>query len=494
MLLECSSCAKMYRVREGAANPPKTCPACQGALRPAGSAAPAPSGGGQAEGRQKDLESKLEGVERELTAVKASAELKDKELQEAQASIARLGSDLEKAQAAYREALKKKEQELEAAQAKAKESEAEGTKVRQAASAQTMALLKAKDEALRQAQDRVAELEAAASAPAVPSAELEEARRSIALLGEDLAKAQAAYKEALKKKDDEIEELHRKLAAAPAGPAKPAGSPDSELQRAVARASGLERIVQDGERRYTALQRQLEALQEKGASGAQAALQDRVKELERDLENARRDYTNLKEEKAAVAPPAPASTGPRLSEDLKTRIGEARYLSADLDRTLASVTSSLTGLVERMKRLDGTLQSIPPELLAAQEEAKREETEETPAVEESVEFGEAEPPPAEPEAPPELSASEEEGVQPLESLPDPEPSPEGSLPADETLLDMGGARRPAASSEEEEPAAEAPAEGDAPSTERPTRRGARIRPREADKKKSGFFGKLFGKK
>ena len=36
MILECGSCAKMYRVRDGTATQPSKCPACNGDLRAAG--------------------------------------------------------------------------------------------------------------------------------------------------------------------------------------------------------------------------------------------------------------------------------------------------------------------------------------------------------------------------------------------------------------------------------------------------------------------------
>src|SRR5262245_50093717 len=106
MLLECG-CGKMYRVRDGATNPPKTCPACGGVLRQAGApaAAPPPAAPPPAapaapavDGRVKELEAKLQSLERDGAAARAASELKDKELREAQASVSRLGAELEKAQ------------------------------------------------------------------------------------------------------------------------------------------------------------------------------------------------------------------------------------------------------------------------------------------------------------------------------------------------------------------------------------------------------------
>src|SRR5437868_5791420 len=40
MILECASCAKMYRIRDDASPQPSKCPTCSGELRPAGGGAP----------------------------------------------------------------------------------------------------------------------------------------------------------------------------------------------------------------------------------------------------------------------------------------------------------------------------------------------------------------------------------------------------------------------------------------------------------------------
>src|SRR6187549_835630 len=60
MILECGSCAKMYRVRDGTATQPSKCPACNGDLRAAGGGAPS------AQDRVRDLETKIQNLEREL--------------------------------------------------------------------------------------------------------------------------------------------------------------------------------------------------------------------------------------------------------------------------------------------------------------------------------------------------------------------------------------------------------------------------------------------
>jgi chromosome segregation ATPase len=61
MILECASCAKMYRIRDDASPQPTKCPTCNGTLRAAGGAA---SGG--ASSRVKELETRIQSLEREL--------------------------------------------------------------------------------------------------------------------------------------------------------------------------------------------------------------------------------------------------------------------------------------------------------------------------------------------------------------------------------------------------------------------------------------------
>jgi len=103
----------MYRVREGSAAAPTKCPACGGLLKVSGGAPAAPPPAAGPDPRVKELEAKLAAAERDLSAHKAGVEQKAKEAKEAQANIARLGEDLAKAQGVYKDALRKKEDEIE---------------------------------------------------------------------------------------------------------------------------------------------------------------------------------------------------------------------------------------------------------------------------------------------------------------------------------------------------------------------------------------------
>jgi hypothetical protein len=475
MLLECG-CGKMFRVRDGAANPPKNCPSCGGPLRQSGGAAPAPAPATPAappaaDPRVKELEGRVQAFEREQGAARAAVELKEKELHEAQSSIARLGADLEKAQIAYKEALLKKDAELA-------ERAAQATK-----------LILAKDEALSEAREKIESLESRGGNASMEQ-ELTDSREGKAQLVEELAKVESTYKDALKNKESEVDtlqkrvqDLEKQLSAASPKSNTPEG------QRFQARIASLERIVQDGEQRYRALQKELDAVQgtggeavdaRKSAAEAEKTIEERdakIRELENRLKEAQDEADQARAKSAGASVPAEAPSG-----ITATRLGEVRYLSSDLDRGLASISTALGGLVSRVRRLNESLADIPAVPVgkssgshravppAPAPEAVEEEPEALPLVE---------PPSEEPDAPPELPEGEVEeptpvdGVPQLESFESPE-EPVAALPDDASLLDMGGESKPP--SEETEPVSEEEAEGG------------------GGKPKKGFFGKLFGKK
>jgi len=67
MILECGKCAKMYRVRDDASSQPTQCPTCGGELRATGGGAPS-----SAAGRVKELETRIQNLERELEESRSS--------------------------------------------------------------------------------------------------------------------------------------------------------------------------------------------------------------------------------------------------------------------------------------------------------------------------------------------------------------------------------------------------------------------------------------
>ena len=558
MLLECSKCAKMYRVREGSAAAPTKCPACGGLLKVSGGAPAAPAAAGP-DPRVKELEAKVASLERDAAAHRSDAEQRGREAKEAQTNIARLGEDLAKAQGVYKDALRKKEEELEEKQKKlaSLESSSKG-------SAGQLAVLKQKDAQIQELQDKVSSLEEEMSKNAgggekvaALEAELVEARKGVPRLSEELAKEKAHFREALLGKEKELDEVQKKLATVEKqlveASSRAQGSPDknSELQRAQSKISQLEKIVQDGEQRYRTLHAEMEKSREAAGVGSEdgakilAEKDESIASLNEDLAGERRKVGELQKQvkdlesslqKAKAAPAAaPAAAGGGGG-----RVDEARYLVGDLDKSLTSISSQFSALVSRVKRLHESLykedETPSPEVMAATGEQARspepepepeaepemEADEPTPAQEaeaseepaasdegaEAVAEAAAETPDTEalplPEAAPEeepAAEEQEEEIAQLESLPEPALDT-GELPADETMLDMGKMGKAIRAQRESD-------QGPKPATRRITgRRPLPSLPREPrpapeveeqsgsgdEPKKKGFFGKLFGKK
>jgi hypothetical protein len=212
--------------------------------------------------------------------------------------------------------------------------------------------------------------------------------------------------------------------------------------------------------------------------------------------------------------------GRKLS-DAQIRVGEARYLAADLDRSLESLATSLAGLVDRVRRLIGSLHDPGSDVPQHAIPGSPASISETPASSEEViqQAQRTEIPQVEEPA----HALPAEDVPVIDTLPAPEPSAaEEHLPADDTILEMGGGVRSIRSPEPEEPppaqeemgppleavpmttipeeealVPEPAPEGD---VEVPPDEGGQYaaapppasrRPKPIPKKK-GFFGKLFG--
>jgi len=573
MLLECSSCGKMYRVREGSAAAPTKCPACGEMLKVSGGGGPPPASAPY--GKAKELEAKVSALEKAAAAHRAEADQKDKEAKEAQANIARLGEDLAKAQNVYKDALRKKEEELEEKGRKlaAAEAELEKSRSQSKAGGGQLAVLKQKDAQIQELQEKVSALEEEMGAGAGKAdgetqakiahleQELSEARQGVPRLAEELANEKVHYREALLNKEGEIDELTKKLAAAEKqlveassrAQAGASGASDAakveiekkstELQRAANRIAQLEKIVQDGEQRYRMVHAEIEKSREAASMGSEegakviAEKDSTIEELRSELsaEKARSGELEkqLKDAKASSSrPPSGVMPSPVVSGN----VSEARDLVGDLDKSLASVSSQVSALVQRVKRLHESLykpegsSAVLPSVQADIPEEPQTETfapqePEAPAeppasgegaealadaAAETPEDATAELPlpeatPAEEEAAPEVQPEEEPAaevvaeVQPEESVPTLEAAVEqtaeaGDLPADETMLDMGKMNKPRpqlgrGTGRRPAPLPRLPA---APPTPLPEIEEAPAG--EDEPKKKGFFGKLFGKK
>lgn len=560
MLLECSSCGKMYRVREGSAAAPTKCPACGGTLKVSGGGAPPPAAG--PDPRVKELEAKVVALEKEAAAHRSEAK-------EAQTNIARLGEDLAKAQGVYKDALKKKEDEIEEKHKKIAALEAEAEKGKGQGQAKggagQIAVLRQKDAQIAELEEKVSALETELASKSGDGSdekvahleqELAEARQGVPRLAEELANEKTHYREALLNKENELDELNRKLSAAEkqlvgassraqagAGGASEADlaaakadaeKKGSELQRSQNRIAQLEKIVQDGEGRYRSLHAEMEKTREAASAGGGehakvlaakdetidglrdelGAEKTRVGELER----------QLREAKSAAAARPPSGT---MMSPVGGNVSEARYLAGDLDKSLASVSSQLSALVQRVKRLhesllrtegsSAELPSVSAEIPARQEpepepvppgepDAGQEPAEATGA--EALAEAAAETPqesPTEALPLPEATPEEEMEVQPEEAPAEEavptleeavEPAAESNeLPADETMLDMGKLNRPRPHLGRGTGRRPAPLPKLPPA---PPAATPEVEPMEEsagdDQKKKGFFGKLFGKK
>jgi chromosome segregation ATPase len=396
MFLECASCGKMYRVREGTVSAPTKCPACGGVLKASGAAPAAPAAPAGPDPRLKELEQKVSVLERDLAAARADAEgaQEGSKRLEAEAAKAREEAQKKTAEAAQKD---KRIAELQADVEKA------GHQAAQKAQASQLAVLKQKDERIEELETQVAELEeSAAAAPSGPSPEaeariaqlekdLEESRANIPRIAEELAREKTTYHEALLGKEKEIEDLNAKLHKAELDLVEAAqtgggGSPDAgasvfrkqldekeeELEKLRKKVGGLERLVQDGERLYSKLQQELDKLKASSAPATEGPPADDGKDAEIAAlrEETGRQKGEIAELQAKLK--SQANTARREIQKAETRmranadgagVEEARHLAADLDRSLGSVSTQLAALVERVKRLHQSLYKSGEEAL-----------------------------------------------------------------------------------------------------------------------------------
>jgi hypothetical protein len=481
----------------------------------------------------KELEARLATLERDLAAARSDSEAALKEAQ----------SDAEEARATARRSadeLAKKDKQIADLQndvEKARNQAAQKTQASQ------LAVLKQKDERIEELESRVAELEEAAAAASGKASgesaariaqlekELEEARANVPRVAEELAREKKTYHEKLLAKEQEIEALNVQLqagsgAAASAGGGAALAEKEAALQKALTRAAGLEKLVQDGERLYLKLQREMDQLKETSQAGDAAQIQE-ASEKELEIGKLREEtgrqkgiidelQKRLQDQEEELARRASAEAKEASTRPGGLDVGEAK-------RMIQEVGAGLSGLSEQLKALSGRVRDFEQGLEApAEPEPAAEAAAEPPrsdgAEEAAAASGEpVEPPPVEESGAEVLAdaASEpsdpgipavqetvptveeavaiqqakvqaEQGEEELEMLP--EPQGEG-LPQDETLLDMGkmgkALRAPAP--------APSPAAAPPPPVRRPDTR-IRPKPPAPEEKKGGFFGKLFGKK
>lgn len=189
MLLECA-CGKMYRVRSDSGTVPNKCPACGGPLKPTGTggggpeappaAAPTPGG----DPRMKELEFRIQQLDKGQAADRAELERREKELEKSQGRIAELEGEV---------------RTLRAAQEKA-------PVAAPPPSAMDRVRLELKEKELAEAQGRVAELEdsvrEAEAAREIAQKELELARTGTEMKVKSLQSQLEKAREAITKSED----------------------------------------------------------------------------------------------------------------------------------------------------------------------------------------------------------------------------------------------------------------------------------------------------
>jgi chromosome segregation ATPase len=414
MILECSSCAKMYRIRDDSSPQPTKCPTCNGELRTAGGgAAPAPS-------RVRELETKIQSLERELAESRSGRPTLSVETSPGfsgfSAPVAELRAAAEKSDRVERELLalrsemerKLKEKDTKIAliqeaadreSAERRKAEAHGSgieetharalegkdKTIQALDA-SIASYRGKLEALQKKLDAV-EMQRLSDLNAFDTrlrereqSDREQLDRATQQQQQALAALRAETEAKIAEKDRQISEGRQAL--------------DREAGERRRLTETLNRLQENADRAVAEKDTSL-AAQDANLSSYKSkieALQRRVDSLE---QLRRTEHDQLTRQL-------------RSSHTIRTRVDEAGHLAIDLDHSLDSIEASIASLRDRAKRLKASLEETGSEAEAA-----------APLSAQSSSFA----PPPEPEAEPVTPALSQADWAPAAPAPAPEPAP-----------------------------------------------------------------------
>jgi hypothetical protein len=425
MILECASCAKMYRIRDDASPQPTKCPTCNGDLRNAGGGPAA-----NASSRVRELETRIQSLERELAESRSGRPALSVETSPGfsgfSAPVAELRSAAEKGDRLERELLslrsdmerklKEKDREIaqlresaerEAAERRKLETHGSGVEETHARALEgkektiqaldaSIASYRSKVEALTKKLDAV-EMQRLNDLNAFDTRirEKEESdRNALDRTTQAQQQALAALREEMEAKISEKDRLI------------------SEGRQALDREAGerrrlnetLNRLQENAGREVAEKQTALSALDATLASYKSKieTLQKRVDSLE---EMRRSEHDQLTRQV-------------RATQAIRGRVDEASNLAVDLDHNLDSIEASVAALRDRAKRLKASLQRSDPELEAAA----------TPLAPLSSSFA-AEPEPEAEPARPMLSQAVTWGGAPAAAA-EPEPADEAPLEAE----------------------------------------------------------------
>lgn len=424
MILECASCAKMYRVRDDASPQPSKCPTCNGDLKAAGGGAPAAT-----PGRVRELETKIQSLERELAESRSGRPTLSVETSPGvsgfSAPVAELRAAAEKADRLERELLslrsemerklKDKDRELtdlregmdrEAAERRKHEGRASGLEETHARALEgkektiqaldaSIASYRAKVETLQKKLDSV-EIQRLSDLNAFDT-RLREREQSDRAELERATQAQQSALAALREEmEAKIAEKDRLISDGRQALDREAGERRRLTETLNRLQENADRVVAEKETALSAVQATLASYKSKIQT-----LQSRVDSLE---QMRRSEHDQLGRQA-------------RASQTIRSRVDEAGHLATDLDHSLDSIEATIATLRDRARRLKETLQQTSSEADAA-----------APVSALSGSFAPAPEPEAE-EVKPVLSQADWSAPAPAEAVEPPPPLPAEEPPA-----------------------------------------------------------------
>jgi hypothetical protein len=371
MILECGSCKKMYRIREGTSNHPTKCPACNGDLKAAGGGAPT------APDRVRELETKIQTLERELAESRSGRPTLSVETSPGfsgfSAPVAELRAAAEKADRLERELfstksemerkLKEKEQEL----SRLREGQERETQVRRKQEARATGLeetharaLEGKDKTIQALDASIADYRGKVEAlqKRLESTEIQRLN-DLNAFDSRMREREQSDREALDRttrtQQAAIESLRQEMEAKIAEKDRLISDGRQALDREAGErrrlAETLNRLQENADRIVAEKDTALAAVQATLASykSKTETLQGRVDSLE---QLRRSEHDQLARQT-------------RTSQAIRGRVDEADHLATDLDQSLDSIEATIATLRDRARRLKETLQETRTEAEAA---------------------------------------------------------------------------------------------------------------------------------
>ncbi len=371
MILECGSCKKMYRIREGTSNHPTKCPACNGDLKAAGGGAPT------APDRVRELETKIQNLERELAESRGGRPSLSVETSPGfsgfSAPVAELRAAAEKADRLERELfstksemerkLKERDQEL----SKLREGQERETQVRRKQEARATGLeetharaLEGKDKTIQALDASIADYRGKVEAlqkklDAVEIQRLNDLNAFDSRMREREQSDRDALDRTTRTQQSAIEALRQEMEARIAEKDHLISDGRQALDREAGErrrlSETLNRLQENADRVVAEKDTALAAVQATLASYKTKVetLQGRVDSLEQ-LRRSEHDQITRQA---------------RTSQAIRGRVDEADHLATDLDQSLDSIEATIATLRDRARRLKETLQETRSEAEAA---------------------------------------------------------------------------------------------------------------------------------